>query len=163
MVRLRSLGNFFTSSLLWHSNMISIVGHHCIMLHGIHSFRSEELFHRSNLLSTFSRHGHHRIVELLLRSKRFSVNAADNSHMTPLHLATLGGHVEVIRTLLDCPDINVVMFIRQGRNFFIDLVSLLPSMLRTKMAKQRWNSVSRILIEIGNYVQNLSRNSFRSQ
>jgi len=54
------------------------------------------------------RHGHHRIVELLLRSKRFSVNAVDNSHMSPLHLAALGGRAEVIRILLDCPDINVV-------------------------------------------------------
>ena len=54
------------------------------------------------------RHGHHRIVELLLRSKRFSVNAVDNSHMSPLHLAALAGHAEVVRILLDCPDINVV-------------------------------------------------------
>ncbi len=54
------------------------------------------------------RHGHHRIVELLLRSKRFSVNAVDNSHMSPLHLAAIGGRAEVIRILLDCPDINVV-------------------------------------------------------
>lgn len=54
------------------------------------------------------RHGHHRIVDLLLRSKRFSVNAVDNAHMSPLHLAALGGHAEVIRILLDCPDINVV-------------------------------------------------------
>ena len=61
-----------------------------------------------NFNEYFSRHGHHRIVELLLRSKRFSVNAVDNSHMSPLHLAALGGRVEVTRILLDCPDINVV-------------------------------------------------------
>jgi ankyrin repeat protein len=59
-------------------------------------------------LGVYHRHGHHRIVELLLRSKRFSVNAVDNSHMSPLHLAALGGRAEVIRILLDCPDINVV-------------------------------------------------------
>ncbi len=59
-------------------------------------------------LCIYCRHGHHRIVELLLRSKRFSVNAVDNSHMSPLHLAAIGGRKEVIRILLDCPDINVV-------------------------------------------------------
>lgn len=47
-------------------------------------------------------------MDLLLRSKRFSVNAVDNSHMSPLHLAAISGRVEVIRILLDCPDINVV-------------------------------------------------------
>lgn len=55
-----------------------------------------------------SRYGHPRVVELLLRSKRFSVNAVDNSHMSPLHLAVINGRVEVIRILLDFPDINVV-------------------------------------------------------
>lgn len=60
------------------------------------------------LIKSYSRHGHHRIVELLLRSKRFSVNAVDNSHTSPLHLAALAGRVEVIRILLECPDINVV-------------------------------------------------------
>ena len=84
-----------------------------------------------------SRHGHHRIVELLLRSKRFSANAVDNSHMSPLHLAAIGGRVEVIRILLDCPDINVVRLstritivrrMENGRLFFF-------SMPKTKMEK----------------------------
>ena len=69
------------------------------------------LRHRSTVsLRVYCRHGHHRIVELLLRSKRFSVNAVDNARMSPLHLAALGGHAEVIRILLECPDINVVQF-----------------------------------------------------
>ena len=73
------------------------------MLLGRYHFSSHQ-----KLLSMSFRHGHHRIVELLLRSKRFSVNAVDNSHMSPLHLAAIGGRTEVIRILLDCPDINVV-------------------------------------------------------
>ncbi|CAF1231796.1 unnamed protein product, partial [Didymodactylos carnosus] len=52
-------------------------------------------------------HGHHRIVELLLRSKRFSPNAVENFRATPLHFAALLGRVEVVRTLLHYPDINV--------------------------------------------------------
>ncbi|CAF1414333.1 unnamed protein product [Didymodactylos carnosus] len=55
--------------------------------------------------------GHYRIVELLLRSKRFSSNAIKNFRATPLHFAALLGRVEVVRTLLHYPDINVVRWI----------------------------------------------------
>ena len=102
--------------------------------------RQQLQVYRKKLLCCFFlnfRHGHHRIVELLLRSKRFSVNAVDNSHMSPLHLAAIGGRSEVIRILLECPDINVV----RDRDFLLFLslslsLSRCFSMRKIKMEKQ---------------------------
>lgn len=85
-----------------------------------------------------STNNHLHIVEWVLKLPGVNVNAIDKDHLTPLHIASHGGHYKIVRLLLEA---GADQHMQVNLHFISFLLSMPPVMVVVQIPPRLYNSI----------------------